>query len=887
MLGLLFTAKDRRGRQAINPGKGEAMARKWRIHLVTGSHFDYGWAASPGECFAYLTEVIRTAVDDITGEYPGYKFTVEYVLFMQHFFETYPEYLPRVKRLLRDGRLDIGSIMSGAIEQWLDGEMLIHQLVRAKRWVRETLDYDPVTAQHSDLPGHIIQIAQFLQGAGIKHLAYSRYHPPSPLHRWRSPDGSEVIACCHFHETYDHPSDWSGYGWGRTLFVENQEDYVYQTLPVALDERDRFWPKGVPDLLMGCQGDLQPPDPIVLERVRRWNERYPDAPIRISTISEFFHAIDPAQIPCYQGEAPYAFFALPSVYVPCAQAMRRGENALAAAEKWSVFAAGSGLGRAPRARISRARDALFLPHDHNTAGRRGEINDAERLKDALQCRLEAESVFQEKAMAFTVNIRYGALPEGVYPITVFNSLSWDRTDAVETYIEIPMRGVRALHIADSRGIPVPSQITATDEAGNSSRVSFVFVAEKVPAHGYETFYIRPSSRPEKAESSLDASPDALINQFFDIRIEDHRITTIHWRPGTPITQVISRKSPASRLAAPVRTLNRPATRSFNEIYMLEDKMTNVEAGPWEVSETYTGREWDASIRKVEVIERGPVRAVLRFHGTIRSTRFTQDVILYDKLERIGLRHTLDYKMKMHTMTRVAYPLDVPGGEATYESPYGTVRLEKDEMPNTFRGQGERWVQKWIDISNDAFGVTLATRQVSHAIQHNAIEPILLRTAINCGTPFYYYGQNETFTFDFALYPHGNHWKKAAAHRFGWEFNNPLDSCNWTPCFPIKPLRRTRNLPERDSFLQADRDNVVVTAIAPSVSDPGAFIIRLVEFHGRRNRVTLACKWPVAEAVEVNFLEEPIGELSFSANKIRINPRKYGIHTIKLKFARRE
>ena len=38
------------------------MSRNWQIHMVPGSHLDYGWAASPGECFAYITEVIRTAV---------------------------------------------------------------------------------------------------------------------------------------------------------------------------------------------------------------------------------------------------------------------------------------------------------------------------------------------------------------------------------------------------------------------------------------------------------------------------------------------------------------------------------------------------------------------------------------------------------------------------------------------------------------------------------------------------------------------------------------------------------------------------------------------------------------------------------------------------------
>ena len=41
------------------------MRDRWQIHLVPGSHFDYGWAASPGECFAYLTEIIRTGIQAV------------------------------------------------------------------------------------------------------------------------------------------------------------------------------------------------------------------------------------------------------------------------------------------------------------------------------------------------------------------------------------------------------------------------------------------------------------------------------------------------------------------------------------------------------------------------------------------------------------------------------------------------------------------------------------------------------------------------------------------------------------------------------------------------------------------------------------------------------
>lgn len=839
------------------------MGRRWEIYLVPGSHFDYGWAASPGECFAYLAEIVRTALEDMR-ECPGMCFTVEYAVFIRHFVETYPEYLPLLKQYLAEGRVDLGCIMSGAIEQWLDGEMLIHQLVRAKRWIAGTFGYDAVTAQHSDLPGHVLQIAQFLCQTDIRYLAYSRYRPPSPVHRWRSPDGSEVLACSHYHEAYDIPWDWSGYGWGKTLFAEHTDvEEIDRELSAALGRREAIWPEGVSSLLMGCQGDLVPFEPAILERVARWNDRHTGAPIRIATTRQFFESLTPEQLPVYQGEAPYAFFALPSVYIPCAQAMRAGENAISAAEKWACFAQWSGLGRVPQARITAARDAFFLPHDHNTAGRRGEINDAEREKDALHAKLEGESMLQEKAMAFTVHIAYRPMAETTYPIVVFNSLSWERDDVVETYLEIPMTKVRAIRIEDAQGRAVPAQILRQEEYGGASRVYLLFVARGVPAHGYATYYATPLQWHEPVESHLTAGAGEMCNGFITVSTEGARVSSVRWN-GHEITG--------------------HGPRPFNAIYMLEDRMSNVEAGPWQVDDTYTGKVWEATMTRAEWIERGPVRAILRLHGRIRGSRFAQDLVLYDGLARLDLRHTVHYRMRMHTMMRVAHPFAVPDAQATYESPYGAVRLDSDEMPNTFRGEGERWIQKWADWSNPSFGVTFATRQVSHVMRPQGIDPILIRTAVDCGTPFHHYDQNRTFVFDHAVFPHAGDWKKAAAHRAGWAFNNPLYACNWTPCYPIAPMRRSRNLPECGRFLEIDAPNAVVTAVAPSMETPEAWMIRIVEYHGIGGRARVSFRRTIREARMVNFLERDLGEVAFSGDEAFPTLRPYGIHTMKVCFA---
>ena len=128
------------------------------------------------------------------------------------------------------------------------------------------------------------------------------------------------------------------------------------------------------------------------------------------------------------------------------------------------------------------------------------------------------------------------------------------------------------------------------------------------------------------------------------------------------------------------------------------------------------------------------------------------------------------------------------------------------------------------------------------------------------------------------------WKSAASHRAGWAFNNPLYACNWTPCYPIQPLRRSRNLPERGSFLEVDAPNVVVTAVAPSKDDTDAWIVRAVEYHGVGGRATLSFKRAIGDVRLVNFLERDKGAAAYSGSDVHIEVRPYGIHTLKIRFA---
>ena len=111
----------------------------------------------------------------------------------------------------------------------------------------------------------------------------------------------------------------------------------------------------------------------------------------------------------------------------------------------------------------------------------------------------------------------------------------------------------------------------------------------------------------------------------------------------------------------------------NELQMLEDLPKAWDA--WNIG--LTGVKFPSRFRKIEVIEKGPVRVVLRAYrdylkpGTIKdfptedfpSTFFTQDIILYSGLDRIDFTTAVDW-WEDKTMLKVAFPLAVNDTVAT-------------------------------------------------------------------------------------------------------------------------------------------------------------------------------------------------------------------------------
>ncbi len=867
------------------------------IFVVPGAHFDLGWCAGISECLAYADELIKEAIDAITGPAPDYRFTVEYAAFLRHFLTRFPEYLPTVKQLVKERKLETTAAMVGYMEDVLDGEIMVREIVHAKRFARDVLDVDLPTAQHSDLPGHTPQTPQLLAKAGVKYFSYTRFRPYSPVHWWEAPDGSRVLAA----------NQMNGYGWGFILThpEERRPPGYTGAEPVAqsVAEAMRIWPLSV--LLMVGQADLRPPVPQDMVAATKELTDAGKLNFTFSTISGFFEAAERTgeldDLPVYGGHFPYAFYALPALASGVYLEARHAENALASAEKLSSIRGLLGLGAYPRAELDAAWEDLFNCHDHNLGGRHGELNNDVRHKTAVHARMVGDEIAREANNQFATHVAYTPPSPRAGALLVSNPLNWDRTDVVRDYMEFGGDNVTGIRITDGQGNEMPCQVVSAQNASRDradfahiqrSRVDFAFLAKDVPPVGFKTFYLEPRVGASDQTTRRGVGEHVVANDHFRLDVTGGVVRSLQWqRPDGASVELVGDSHHCFNEVVVLEDLRFDLEDSLDEQIMkfsTTDEALAVQARgeEWLSGKNFTGREWRASDSPTQVqwVERGPLWTTVCLRSQVLGAPVTQEIRLHNREPRVDLMTSIDWQGAKNTQVRIALPCNVPGGEVTYEVPFGNVVFGRDEVPNTYRGDGARWVQKWLDVSNADYGVTLGTGNCVHAIHGTTIYPTPLRTAYSCGTPFFEYPNIGVHTYRATLVPHAGGWREANAERVGWQHWNPLQTAKLATARPMQPFAGRTFLHDRESFVRADADNVVLTTVQEHPDRPGNWLLRLFEAHGEETTVTLQLPRAVAAAWVTNLMGDPETELAAAGNTVTLPLGGYEIATLAVAFA---
>ena len=200
---------------------------------------------------------------------------------------------------------------------------------------------------------------------------------------------------------------------------------------------------------------------------------------------------------------------------------------------------------------------------------------------------------------------------------------------------------------------------------------------------------------------------------------------------------------------------------------------------------------------------------------------------------------------------------------TMDVPLANMQPEVDQLP----GSCKNWlpVGRWIDVSNDDYGVTWATLDaplvevgsVSATMLGSQRDPNVWRKQIEPTQNFYSWVMNNHWgtnyrayqegpvEFRYALRVHQRH-NAGAASRFAIGLSQPL-----------LPTPASSQSPQSGSLLRVQPDDVLALTLKPS-DDSKAWIVRLFGASGEPQKVTLT--WPrlvVGKTWHSNLAEEQL------------------------------
>ncbi|MCP4642767.1 MAG: alpha-mannosidase [bacterium] len=423
-------------------------------------------------------------------------------------------------------------------------------------------------------------------------------------------------------------------------------------------------------------------------------------------------------------------------------------------------------------------------------------------------------------------------------VVVFNSLSWVRTDVASVRLDNEDGPVRAV---SPDGTDVPCQRGADG--------ALVFEARDVPPLGYAVYRVLQGEAEHPAESTLAASPSEMENDCIRVTFDAMgRLSSVYDK--TEEREVL------------------PEGTAANTIQLFEDRPSCWEA--WDIDYDFEEKMWEPGApESIEVIESGPVRAVVRIIRTTDLSTITQDVTLYAGSPRLDFVTHVDWHDR-RTLMKAAFPVDVRSDHATFEIQFGALNRPTHANRDADLAQFEVPAQKWADLSEGDYGASLLNDcKYGYDVKDNVLRISLLRAPLE---PDKHADEGE-HTFTYSLYPHGADWRNGTVQQ-GLELNVPIIAAT------ARSAEGER--PPQGALAAVDAENVIIDTVKRA-EDSDDIIVRLYEAYGQRGPVMLTLDRPPRKVTECDLMEENDTPVDVQGANVRFTIKPFEIRTFKVRF----
>lgn len=753
--------------------------------MIGNAHIDPVWLWQWQDGFHEAKATFRSALDRMK-EYPDFVFVSSSAAIYEWVEQSDPEMFAEIQQRVAEGRW---KVVGG---WWIEpdcnipsGESFVRQGLYGQRYFYEKFGVTAKVGYNVDSFGHNGMLPQILKKSGMPYYVFMRPSPhemglPSRLFWWESDDGSRVLA---FRIAYEYCS------WGKDL--QRQISTIASELKEPQTELMCFY--GV-----GNHGGGPTKENIESIHALQEDPQLPE--LVLASPDDFFADMEQkgAFYPVVHEDLQHHASGCYAAHSGVKRWNRLAENRLLAAEKLSAVA--HQVTGTPYAKeFDRAwKNVLFNQFHDILAGTALEV----AYDDARDQYGEALSIADRalnhaiQALAWKIDVQPEA---GLVPIVVFNPHAWEVKANIELEIATP-KGEEVL--VDDQNQQVAFQMVRSQAtAGGRSRLSFV---ADLPPMGYRLY--RLVNRPQRKEfRPVQADQTSMENDRYRIEFD----------PETGYIRSLFDKVRGCEMfiadaAVPVVYDDPSDTWSHNVFNFT----------------TTPGEKFTA--RKVELVEQGPVKAVIRVTSQYGNSTLMQDFTMFNEMDGIEVKALVDWHEKQKAL-KLRFPVNIHQMKPTSEIPYGHI----ERMANGEEEPG----QSWLDLSglsrdtSDRVGLSLLNDgKYSYDINVRDIGMTVLRSPIYAHhmplvpdpDTYYSYIDQGVQKFTYTILPHAGSWDEAGTVRRAAELNQP----------PVALVTTLHNgpLPHCASFLAVDQDNLIVSAVKKS-EDNDDLIVRVYETAG--------------------------------------------------------
>lgn len=820
------------------------------LYMISNAHFDTQW---DWDVQTSIDQYVKNTLEgnfNLFEKYPNYKFNFEGAIKYMFAKEYYPDLYEKLKGYVASGRwrisggsIDANDVMVPSAESVIRNFLLGQEFYKKEFGIKGGSDIMlpdcfgfpytlPTLGVHCGITGFHSQKLSWGSAYNYNDLPH--------FGLWRGVDGSEIYAV---HKAGAYVNQYKE---NLSYNGDILNEIIANKAKTGSNRTVRYFGTG------DRGGSID-------ESTADWMEKSisSDGPVNVKMVSpdEFFDSFSPeerANLPVWDNELP-----MKAHGVGCYTSQtilkywnRKGELLADATEKTSVVADWLGA----------------LPYQHQV------INDnwIRLLWHQFHDDLTGTSIpraygftYNDHIMAQlnfakTLNNAAGAVirqldtrVQGI-PVVVYNPLSIQRDDIVEAQIQLNSLP-EYISVYNPEGVAVPAQIVDY----SNGVLLFIFKAS-IPSLGYASYDLRVNDNASsKLQSSLITTANTIENTEYIVKVNKN---------GDVYSIIDKKQGNKELLKSPIRM----SLQSNNPGYWAS----------WEISYGDVARSPMAYVDEnvqVSLDESGPLRASLKITRSKFDSKYVQFIRMTSGVneDRVDFVNEVDWQTK-ETLLKVIFPLNANNPNATYDSSIGAIKRGNNKE-NLYEVAGHQWAD--LTHIDNSYGVSILndSKYGWDKPDNNTLRLTLIHTpGTGNDRSFQKYQDLGLNKFTYSFYRHLGNWDETTQWA-GSKLNQPV--------LAYQAQKNDGAFGKTLKFADVNTDKVAIKAFKKAEASDD-FVVRVYELVGENHQnVELNFASNVISAVEVNGLEEEVGSIPFSGNKISFSINKFQPKSFKIKLAK--